>query len=44
MVAKIIKTEKAIKKVKALPQKYNGLNQVHFKTYNDLNALQTNLD
>jgi hypothetical protein len=39
LVAKGVEVEKAIKKVEALQQEYNELNQAHFKTYNDLKAL-----
>ncbi len=44
MVAKSVEVERAIKKVEALQQEYNELNQVHFKTHNDMKALQTDFD
>ncbi len=44
MVAKGVEVKKIIEKVEALWQEYNKLNQVHFKTHNDLKALRTNLD
>ncbi len=44
LVAKGVEVEKAIKKAEVLQQEYNEFNQVHFKNYNDLKALQTNYD
>ncbi len=44
LVTKSVEVEKAIKKVQALQQEYNELNQVHFKTHNNMKALQTDLD
>lgn len=44
MVVKGVEVEKTIKKVQALQQEYNELNQAHLRTYNDLKALQTDLD
>ncbi len=44
LVAKGVETKKEIKKVEVLLQEYNEFNKVHFKTYNDLKALQIDLD
>ncbi len=44
LVAKIVEAERAIKKVEVLQQEYNELNQVHFKTHNDLKALHIDFD
>ncbi len=44
LVAKGVEVEKVIKKVKVLQQDYNELNEVHFKSHDDLKALQTNYD
>ncbi len=38
LVAKCVEAEKAIQKAEVLQQKYNELNQVHFKSCKDLKA------
>ncbi len=44
LVVKSVEAERVIKKAKAMQLEYNELNHTHFKTYNDLKALQTNFN
>lgn len=44
MFAKTTGVDKAIRKAESLKQEYNELNQVHFKSHNDLKVLQNDYD
>jgi hypothetical protein len=44
LVTKIVEVKKVIKKAEILQHEYIELNQAHFKTHNDLKALQIDFD
>jgi Tfp pilus assembly protein PilN len=44
LLAKTTKVDKATRNVQTLKQKYNELNQVHFKSRNDFKVLQNHYD